>query len=215
MEKEITLQKIKELGLLAVIRGPSAELTLQTVDALIKGGVLGIEITLSTPDAFSVANKLNTQYGDDIVLGMGTLTDPEHVTEAKKAGAKFLVSPIFDETLSKAMVDSGLVTMIGALTPSEVFKAYRMGSDVIKIFPGRLGGPDYIKDLKGPFPYIPMMPTGGVDLTNMIEWFAAGVIAVGAGSNLCPKKLIIEGKFSEITEIAGHFVEAVKKARQL
>lgn len=214
MKKEKILQKIKDLGLLAVIRGPSAELTLKAVDALIKGGVLGIEITLSTPDAFSVVKTLNDQYGSDIVLGMGTLTDPEQVSQAKKAGSKFLVSPILEESLAKAMVNSELVSMVGAMTPSEVFKAYKLGSDVIKIFPGRLGGPDFIKDIRGPFPDIPLMPTGGVDLDNITEWFAAGVIAVGAGSNLCPKKLIIEGKFSEVTEIAKIFVEAVKKARQ-
>jgi len=97
--------------------------------------------------------------------------------------------------------------MAGALTPTEVFKAYSMGVDVIKIFPGSLGGPAYIKALKGPFPYIPMMPTGGVNSMNAAEWFAAGVVAVGAGSELCPPKLAKEGKFSEISQRAADFLE--------
>jgi 2-dehydro-3-deoxyphosphogluconate aldolase/(4S)-4-hydroxy-2-oxoglutarate aldolase len=111
------------------------------------------------------------------------------------------------------MVDSGLLTMAGALTPTEVFQAYNMGVDVIKIFPGSLGGPAYIKALKGPFPYIPMMPTGGVSAGNVAEWFATGVVAVGAGSELCPPQLAKEGKFEEISKRASDFVQVVNSAR--
>ncbi len=132
---------------------------------------------------------------------------------ALAAGASFLVSPVCEPNLVKAMISSGAATMIGALTPTEVFSAYEAGADVVKIFPGSLTGPSYIKALHGPFPHIPMMPTGGVSADNVADWFAAGVVAVGAGSELCPPKLAQEGKFSEISERAKSFVQAVEKAR--
>jgi 2-dehydro-3-deoxyphosphogluconate aldolase/(4S)-4-hydroxy-2-oxoglutarate aldolase len=215
MNKTQVLDKVKALGLLAVIRGPSPELTVQMVEALIHGGVLGIEITYSTPNAEEVVKTLAKKFGDEIVLGMGTLTKIEQAATAKAAGANFLVSPICESNLVKSMVASGLLTMAGALTPTEVFQAYSLGTDVVKVFPGSLGGPAYIKALKGPFPYIPMMPTGGVNAGNVADWFAAGVVAVGAGSELCPPQLAKEGNFAEITRKAAEFVQVVNKARGL
>jgi 2-dehydro-3-deoxyphosphogluconate aldolase/(4S)-4-hydroxy-2-oxoglutarate aldolase len=213
MSKEETLEQVKKLGLLAVIRGPSPDLTVQMVEALIRGGVLGIEITYSTPNAEDVVRMLATKYGEEIVLGMGTLTQPEQADGAKNAGAHFLVSPICEPALIKAMTDTGLLSMAGALTPTEVYQAYRLGADVVKVFPGSLVGPEYIKALKGPFPYIPMMPTGGVDIDNIAEWFRAGALAVGAGSQLCPPELARAGKFAEITRKAAEFVKIVKSSR--
>lgn len=213
MSKSVVLDKVKELGLLAVIRGPSPELTLKMVEALIAGGVFGIEITYSTPDAEEVVHNLSRIFGDSIVLGMGTLTKPEQALSAKEAGANFLVSPICEERLVQSMVDSGLLTMAGAFTPTEVFQAYTLGVDVVKVFPGSLGGPAYVKALKGPFPYIPMMPTGGVSAGNVAEWFSSGVVAVGAGSELCPPQLAREGKFDEISSRAAEFVKIVKSAK--
>jgi 2-dehydro-3-deoxyphosphogluconate aldolase/(4S)-4-hydroxy-2-oxoglutarate aldolase len=213
MNKVEILDKVKELGLLAVIRGPSFELTVKMVEALVAGGVLGIEITYSTPQAEEVVRTLTGKFGSSILLGMGTLTKPEQALSAKEAGATFLVSPICETNLLKAMTASGLMTMAGALTPTEVLQAYNLGADVIKIFPGSLGGPAYIKALKGPFPYIPMMPTGGVSAGNVAEWFATGVVAVGAGSELCPPQLAKDGKFDEISRRAAEFVQVVKSAR--
>jgi len=213
MNKVEVLEKVKELGLLAVIRGPSPELTIKMVEALIAGGVLGIEITYSTPNAEEVVRTLAQKFAGSIVLGMGTLTKTEQAASAKAAGAQFLVSPICEEKLVKSMVASELLTMAGALTPTEVFQAYSLGCVVIKIFPGSLGGPAYIKALKGPFPYIPMMPTGGVNAGNMAEWFSTGVVAVGAGSELCPPQLAKEGKFDEISKRAAEFIKVVKAAR--
>jgi 2-dehydro-3-deoxyphosphogluconate aldolase / (4S)-4-hydroxy-2-oxoglutarate aldolase len=213
MDKKEVLEKIKTLGLVAVIRGPTADLTIQMVDALVAGGVKGIEITYSTPNAEEVTARVAKKYADEIVLGMGTLIEPAQAERAKAAGASFIVSPISEPELVKAMVASGLVVMAGALTPTEVLQSYRLGSDVIKIFPGSLTGPSYIKALHGPFPYIPMMPTGGVSATNVGEWFAAGVVAVGAGSELCPPALAKEGKFDEITSRAAEFVRMVQAAR--
>jgi 2-dehydro-3-deoxyphosphogluconate aldolase / (4S)-4-hydroxy-2-oxoglutarate aldolase len=213
MNKQALLEKIKQLGLLAVIRGPSVDLTVQMVGALIKGGVFGIEITYSTPNAEEVVKTLAAQYGDQIVLGMGTLTKPEQADSAIKAGANFLVSPISEPVLIKTMVDTGLLNMAGALTPTEVYQVYSLGTDVVKIFPGSLGGPAYIKALKGPFPYIPMMPTGGVSANNVADWFKAGVVAVGAGSELCPPELAKAGKFAEITQKAAEFVKIIQSSR--
>ena len=213
MDKIQVLEKVKALGLLAVIRGPSLELTIQMVEALIAGGVLGIEITYSTPNAEDVVRALARKFGDQIVLGMGTLTIPEQAVSAKVAGANFLVSPVCEPNLVKAMVASELLTMAGAFTPTEVFQAYRLGTDVVKVFPGSVGGPGYIKSLKGPFPYIPMMPTGGVNAGNVAEWFASGVVAVGAGSELCPPQLAKDGNFSEISRRAAEFVQIVKSAK--
>ena len=213
MKKADVFEQVKKLGLLAVIRGPSAELTVKIVDALISGGVLGIEVTYTTPNAEDVVMTLAEKYGERIVLGMGTLTNPEQAITAKKAGANFLVSPVCEVELVKSMVTSGLLCMAGALTPTEVLQAYNLGVDIVKVFPGSLGGPAYIKALKGPFPNIPMMPTGGVDADNVADWFAVGVIAVGAGSKLCPSQLAKEGKFDEISKRAAEFVKIVDAAR--
>jgi 2-dehydro-3-deoxyphosphogluconate aldolase/(4S)-4-hydroxy-2-oxoglutarate aldolase len=214
INKENTLQRLRTLGLLAVLRGPAPDTTVKMVEALVAGGVKGIEITFTTPDALAVVRRLDAHFGEAILLGMGTLTDPRHAQQAAAAGARYLVSPMVDDALARAMVDTGLLVMMGALTPTEVMRAYRLGSDVIKIFPGSLVGPRYLKSLHGPFPGVPLMPTGGVSRDNVADWFAAGAVAVGAGSSLCPKHLALEGRFEEITAIAADFVEAVSLARR-
>ncbi len=213
MTKTEVLEKVKEIGLLAVIRGPSAGLTIKMVEALVAGGVKGIEVTYSTPEAEKVVRNLSSTFGNQIILGMGTLTKPEQANQAQEAGASFIVSPVCEPGLVKSMLETGLLTMAGAFTPTEVLQAYNLGVDVVKIFPGSLGGPAYVKALKGPFPYIPMMPTGGVSASNVAEWFATGIVAVGAGSELCPPQLAKEGKFDEITRRAAEFIQVVKSAR--
>jgi len=213
MDKLTIRSQIERLGLLAVLRGPSPELTIAMVDALVAGGVRGIEITYTTPKAEEVVTTLKRQYGSSIVLGMGTLTEPEQVEEALAAGAQFLVSPHCDPILGQRMVASGLLAMIGALTPTEVLQAHRLGADIVKLFPGSLGGPSYMQSLRGPFPQIRMMPTGGVNLSNVAEWFKAGAVAIGVGSELCPAAWAREGRFDEITARAREFVAAVEAAR--
>lgn len=213
MDKQAVLDRIEELGVLAVIRGPSPELTLKMVGALAEGGITGIEITYTTPNAEEVVAALDAEYGDRILLGMGTLTRPEQAAAAKAAGARFLVSPHTDDALAAAMVASGLPIMMGALSPSEVFRAYSLGSDVVKLFPGSAVGPSYVKALRGPYPQIPIMPTGGVSEDNLADWFKAGVFAVGAGSQLSPAQLAREGRFDEITAVAQRFAAAVAAAK--
>lgn len=212
--KAATLARLHEIGLIAVIRGPAPDLTLKMVEALFAGGVKAIEITYTTPNAPQVVNALAQMFGEQIVLGMGTLTEPDQAQEALEAGARFLVSPICEAELGRAMVSTGLPVMLGALTPTEVYQAHCMGSDVVKIFPGSAVGPAYIKALKGPFPFIEMMPTGGVSAANVADWFTAGVFGVGAGSELCPTSWAKEGRFSDISQRATEFVRAVQAARE-
>ena len=213
MTKADTLARIADLGLLVVLRGPSPELTMQMVDALVRGGVTGIEITYTTPHAAEVVAALAARYGDGIVLGMGTLTAPAQADEAAAAGARFLVSPHVDGELAAAMTATGLPAMLGALTPTEVMAARKAGADVVKLFPGSLGGPGYLKALRGPFPDIPIMPTGGVSIDNVADWFAAGALAVGVGA-ICARRLGPKRGVSTTSSAAAEeFVAAVAAAR--
>ena len=208
-----TLAEIRRIGIIAVLRAPSEALASQMVDALVAGGVTGIEITYSTPNAAAVVRTLDERYGPRIVLGMGTLTRSGQVDEARDAGARFIVSPHTKAGLAEAMVASGLATMIWALSPTEIEDANDRGADVVKIFPASLVGPPYLKSLRGPFPDIPMMPSGGVSAANLGEWLAAGAVAVSAGGELCPVEWAIEGRFAEITARARDFVAALDAYR--
>jgi 2-dehydro-3-deoxyphosphogluconate aldolase/(4S)-4-hydroxy-2-oxoglutarate aldolase len=161
-----------------------------------------------------VVETLAKRYGDQLLLGMGTLTRPVHAAEAKAAGARFIVSPHCEAELASAMAATGLAVMIGAFTPTEIVQARRLGADVVKIFPGSLGGPAYLRSLRGPFPEIPIMPTGGVSVENVSEWLAAGAFALGAGSELCPPALAREGRFDDIAERARAFVRKVRESRE-
>ena len=211
--KADTLEEIRRIGLIAVLRAPSEPLALQMVEALVAGGVTGIEITYSTPNAPEVVRALDRIHGSRIVLGMGTLTRVEQVDEAGAAGARFIVSPHTKAGLAEAMVGSGLATMIGALSPTEVEEAHGRGADIVKIFPASLVGPSYIKSLRGPFPDIPMMPSGGVNATNIGDWLAAGAVAVSAGGELCPVDWAKQGRFAEITGRAREFIAVLEASR--
>ena len=207
-----TLKRTEELGLLAVVRGESPDAALEVSATLIEGGVLGIEITFTTPEAPRVIRDLDAEYGDDILLGAGTVTTREQVDGAAEAGSAFLVSPGSDPHLLPAMLETGLLVLPGVLTPSEVMLARGLGAPAVKLFPGSSGGPSYLKALRGPFPDVPFVPTGGVSLENVADWFAAGALAVGAGGALAPSSL--EGRDrGEVVETARRFAEAVRAAR--
>jgi 2-dehydro-3-deoxyphosphogluconate aldolase/(4S)-4-hydroxy-2-oxoglutarate aldolase len=213
MEKLQTRSRIHELGVLAVLRGPTPELTLRMVEALIAGGVLGIEITFTTPDALDVMKELERTYGEGILLGMGTITEVQQAEQARAVGAHFIVSPHYELDVAKAMTSTGLVTLIGAYTPSEIIAAHRSGADIIKLFPASLGGPEYLNALRGPFPGLNIMPSGGVTPNNVQAWYEAGAIAVVAGSSLCPASLALESRFDEITYQAKSFVKVIQSFR--
>lgn len=180
-----SLARVRDTRVFAVIRAPSADGAIAAVDALVRGGVTGIEITYSTPEVARVLRALRERHGEAILLGAGTLRTPEQAREAAAAGAEFLVCPGLDDELVTAMLATGAVTMAGALTPTEVMRADALGAHVVKIFPAGLGGPAYVRALRGPFPDIPFMPTGGVSPANLQDWLDAGAIAVGAGGELC------------------------------
>lgn len=207
------LDRLSRTGVLAVLRAPSAQAALGACDALVNGGVTGLEITYSTPDVATVISTLAQRYGDQVYLGAGTVTAAEQAVEAAEAGAEFLVSPGTVPALVQAMQVTGRTVMTGALTPTEVMIATGLAVDVIKIFPASLGGPGYLKALKGPFPDAVLMPTGGVTPRNVGEWFAAGAIAVGAGSDLVSASDLAQEDWSTITAKAQAFVAALGRSQ--
>jgi 2-dehydro-3-deoxyphosphogluconate aldolase/(4S)-4-hydroxy-2-oxoglutarate aldolase len=206
------LERIRKLGLIAVVRGESREAAIEVSSALIEGGVLGIEITFTTPEAHLVIEGLGKEYGERILLGAGTVTTAEQVERSVSAGATFLVSPGCDPKLVPLMQQTNLAVLPGALTPSDIMLAQRLGLKVVKLFPGSLGGPAYLKNLLGPFPEMDFLPTGGVSLENVGEWFDAGAFAVGVGGTLAPAEL---GKGQERREVvlqAERFIDATRAA---
>ena len=213
MDKQAILKRIAELGLLAVLRAPDPAGARRTVDALVEAGVLGIEITYSTPDAASVIADIKQSYGDEVLVGAGTLVTHAQVAEAAEAGASYLVSPGLDDEVVASMRATSLAAMAGVLTPTEVMRGVRLGVDVMKLFPGSLGGPSYLRSLRGPFPDVPFMPTGGVSANNVGDWLAAGAIAVGAGGELASAGDISSGDFAGIREKGRRFLAAIREAR--
>lgn len=207
------LARARTTGILAVLRAPSPELALEASEAIIRGGVSGIEVTFSTPDAPAVVRELIARHGDAAYIGAGTVTTAEQATQAADAGAAFLVSPGTLPDLTRAMLDTGRVVMTGAMTPTEVMGALELGVDVVKIFPASLGGPSYLGALRGPFPDAPLMPTGGVKPDNLADWFAAGAVAVGAGGDLANGTAIANADWADIEERAARFAAALAATR--
>jgi 2-dehydro-3-deoxyphosphogluconate aldolase / (4S)-4-hydroxy-2-oxoglutarate aldolase len=178
------LTTLRRVGVVAVIRGTSAESAVAMAEALLRGGILGIEITYSTPDCCRAIERVVGLAPSEAAIGVGTVLTAAQIIEAKNAGATYAVSPHFDREIMAEAIRCQLPMLPGAITPTEIVTAWNAGASCIKLFPGSLVGVDYVKALKGPLPHIPVMPTGGVSLDNMHEWFAAGVIAVGMGGNL-------------------------------
>jgi len=207
------LARTRSAGVLAVLRAPSPEAAIDAAGAIIRGGVPGIEVTYSTPDAPAVIRELIARYGDAAVIGAGTVTKAAQADAAAEAGAEFLVSPGTLPDLTSAMLGTGRVVMTGALTPSEVMSALELGVDVVKIFPASLGGPSYLGALRGPFPDAPLMPTGGVNPDNLAAWFAAGAVAVGAGGDLANGASITAGDWADLEARAARFAAALTAVR--
>ncbi|MBP3976558.1 bifunctional 4-hydroxy-2-oxoglutarate aldolase/2-dehydro-3-deoxy-phosphogluconate aldolase [Microbacterium sp. BLY] len=207
------LARARTTGILAVLRAPSPEQALEASEAILRGGVSGIEVTFSTPDAPAVIRELIARHGDTAYIGAGTVTTAEQATQAADAGAAFLVSPGTLPDLTRAMLDTGRVVMTGAMTPTEVMGALELGVDVVKIFPASLGGPSYLGALRGPFPDAPLMPTGGVKPDNLADWFAAGAVAVGAGGDLANGAAIANGDWADIEQRAARFAAALAATR--
>ena len=212
MDKEQVISRIIEGGLVAVVRAESSEQALKIADACIKGGVVGIEITFTVPGADQVIRDLVKVYGDgQMIIGAGTVMDPETARIAILAGAQYVVSPYLNLETVKLCNRYRVPCMPGAMSIKEVVEGMEAGADIIKVFPGELFGPKIIKAIRGPIPYAKLMPTGGVSVDNVEEWIKAGAVAVGAGSALTQGAKT--GDYEAITRTAQEFISKIKAAR--
>lgn len=212
MDKLQVIETVKKIGVVAVIRGNTPEEAVQISEACIAGGITAIEVAFTTPRAHEAILTLSEKYKDNaaVVIGAGTVLDAETARMAILNGAAFVVSPAFDEATIKLCNRYRVACMPGTTTIQGVIQALELGADIVKVFPGEVVGSKFIKALKGPLPQAQMMPTGGVSIDNVGEWFKAGAVAVGAGGALTGG-----GKtLAEITETAKKFVEAVAAARK-
>lgn len=208
------LRRMTQSGVVAVVRADSSEQALQIAEACRKGGVNAIEVTFTIPGASKVIEDLTKTYkGDEMIVGAGTVLDPETARIAILAGAQYIVSPSLNLETVKLCNRYQIPIMAGAMTIDGVVAAMESGVDVVKIFPGEAFGPSFIKAIKGPLPQAPLMPTGGVSLDNVDEWIKVGCVAVGIGSNLTGGAK--SGDYQLITDTARKFVEKVKEARGL
>ena len=214
MTREQILSFITEIGIVPVVRTSSAEGAIKSIDAIYRGGIRAAEITMTVPGAIRALEKVADQFGDKIVLGAGTVLDPETARACMLAGAEFFVTPSLKTSTIEIVRRYSKVICPGALTPTEVVTAWEAGADIVKIFPcGNLGGPKYIKALRGPFPHIEMIPTGGVNLETAGEFLKAGACAVAVGSELVDAKTVREGRFEVIEERARQYLAVIARTR--
>jgi 2-dehydro-3-deoxyphosphogluconate aldolase/(4S)-4-hydroxy-2-oxoglutarate aldolase len=214
MDKDKVLQRIHEIGLIPVLRAQSATEALQLADAIAAGGVPVLEVTMTVPGAVDVIRQIVEHSGDRNLVGAGTVMDPETARACMLAGAEFFVTPSLKVSTIEMAKRYSKVICPGALTPTEVVTAWEAGADIVKIFPcGNVGGPKYIKALRGPFPQIEMIPTGGVNLENAGEFLKAGACAVAVGGELVDSKSVAEGRFDVIEDRARQYLAAITRAR--
>ena len=213
MDKDMILSKIEESGVVPVVRAKNAEQAVKISEAVKKGGIRVIEITMTVPGAIDVIKELTEKYREDpdIIFGAGSVLDGETARTAILAGAEFIVGPALNEKMIKVANRYQKPIIPGAMTPSEVVQAMEAGADVVKIFPAALFGPKIIKAIKGPIPQARLLPTGGVSHDNVKDWFKAGSYAVGAGSAIV--KGADEGNFDQVRENAAKFVELINEVR--
>jgi 2-dehydro-3-deoxyphosphogluconate aldolase / (4S)-4-hydroxy-2-oxoglutarate aldolase len=214
MNKEQVARRITEIGIVPVVRAASAKHAMLAADAVCDGGVPIVEITMTVPGAIDVIAQLAKSIGSEVLVGAGTVLDAETAQRCIDAGAEFLVSPGFDLETVKFSNRAGKLIMAGALTPTEVIAAWKAGSDFVKIFPcGTVGGAKYIKALKAPLPQVPMVPTGGVNLTTAADFIRAGAAALGVGGELVTASALESGNTAPIVESARSLVAVVRDAR--
>jgi 2-dehydro-3-deoxyphosphogluconate aldolase/(4S)-4-hydroxy-2-oxoglutarate aldolase len=214
MKKESILSAIIEIGIVPIVRTSTADSAYKAVEAIYRGGIRAAEVTMTVPGAVKVLEKLSDEFGDKMVLGAGTVLDPETARICMLAGAQFFVTPALNLKTIEMTQRYSRVICPGALTPTEVINAWQAGADVVKVFPcDNVGGAKYIKALKGPFPQVEMIPTGGVSLATAGDFLKAGACAVAVGGELVDAKTIKEGKYEVFEERARQFLEVVSKAR--
>jgi 2-dehydro-3-deoxyphosphogluconate aldolase/(4S)-4-hydroxy-2-oxoglutarate aldolase len=212
--RQLALARIREIGIIPVIRAERADVAMDVVDTLVGAGLTIAEITMTVPGAIEAIRSVRKRLGDKVLVGAGTVTDADTARRAIDAGAQFIVSPCLVPEVIETARHADTAVLPGALTPTEVFQAFRLGGDLVKVFPAQnAGGAAYLRALRGPFPEIPLVPTGGVTLENLREMFDAGAVAVGVGSELISKADLARGDYAAVGALAAKFLAAVKAAR--
>ncbi len=201
-------------GVIAVVRAQQQDQVLPLAEALVAGGVIAVEITMTTPNALQAIREAKQQLGSRALIGVGTVLEAKTCRAALEAGAEFVVSPIAKLEILEAAHAADRPVMLGAYTPTEAQAAHELGADFVKLFPADGLGPSYVKALRAPLPHLRIVPTGGVDLNTAADFIKAGCVALGVGSSLVSAKLLQEGNWIEITRLAKSFVASVKAARQ-
>ncbi len=214
MQKNAILRSIIDIGVVPIVRTSSAESAILAIEAIYRGGIRAAEITMTVPGALKAIEKLADKFGDQIMLGAGTVLDPETARACMLAGAEFFVTPSLKLATIEMVKRYSKVILPGALTPTEVLTAWEAGADAVKVFPcGNVGGPKYIKALKGPLPHIEMVPTGGVNLDTTADFLRAGACAVAVGGELVDAKTIAQGNYAVFEERAKQYLAKVSEGR--
>jgi len=209
-----TLDRFLKTGIAAVIRAKSSDHLMHVAEAIKEGGVDVIEVTMTTPNALAVIEETVNKFGDDVLIGVGTVLDPETCRMAILAGAEFVVGPCLNREMIEMAHRYDKLVMPGTFTPTEILQAWEWGGDLIKVFPADVLGPRFFKDVLGPLPQVRMVPTGGVDLDTAADFLKAGCAALCAGGSLIDKNAVAEGRFDVVTETARRFREIIDATRE-
>ena len=213
MDRLESVQRVIDCGLVAILRAPSGELLTDVARALHEGGIDVIEVTFTVPNALGILERVHRELGGSIVLGAGSVLDPETARSAILAGAEFIVCPTVNTRVISLCHRYGKCVMPGAFTPTEVLTAWEHAADIVKVFPADIGGPSYLKSLHGPLPGVRLMPTGGVNLDTLADFMRAGACAAGLGSALVEKAAVAAGDFDRIRSLAAQYVRLLQDVR--
>lgn len=213
LDRSAVVERLRALGAVAVVRLKDPEVLLPVVEAIAEGGVRAIEITMTVPNAIDQIARVRQHFGDDVLLGVGSVLNPETATRAVEAGARYVVTPVMKPDVVAAAHAAGAAAMPGAMTPTECQAAYEAGADVVKVFPADIVGMPFFKAVLAPLPHLRLMPTGGVTLDNGGDWLRAGAVAVGVGSALLDTKAIAERRFGVLADNARRLVASLDSAR--
>ncbi len=208
-----SVQRLTDAGIVAVIRAESSAHLISVAEAIKQGGVDCIEVTMTTPNALQVISEVSEKFGSDVLIGVGSVLDPETARAAILAGAEFVVGPTFDRGIVELAHRYDKAVIPGCFTPTEIITAWSAGADLVKLFPATAIGPQYIKDIRGPLPQVRIVPTGGVSLDNAGDFIKAGAATLAVGTAMIDKQAVADRRFDVVTETARKFVEAVRTAR--
>jgi len=213
MSQLLPLNHVLDSGIVAIVRSQDGGQLTEVARALCEGGVSVLEITMTVPNALEVIRNVRAALGDRILLGAGTVLDTESARAAILAGAEFIVSPTVNLDVIQLCRRYDKLVMPGAFTPTEILAAWEAGADIVKVFPADVGGPAYLKAVRAPLPQVRLMPTGGVDLRTAADFLKAGACCLGVGSQLVEPKAVAEGNFERIRELAGQYIDVVRRTR--